>query len=139
MNISVNEYKIEKIKNILKNKKIMFFCFINDTKKICLSDSFKHFFIKTYFAKNLIKKSVLKQIKLTNLNLWVFLDATEKLHSDYKQHVLNSYYIVLKNNIYYLKQFFSLSELKFAKKLLYLKHFLKIYLNFKVIKKFYIK
>ena len=103
MNISVKEYKIEKIKNILKNKKIIFFCFLNSTDSVILLNRFKHFFIKTYFTKNLIKKSVLKQITITNLNLLMFLDVTVKLFNiNLKQYGLNSYYILLKNNIYLL-------------------------------------
>ena len=138
MNISVKEYKIEKIKNILKNKKIIFFCFLNSTDSVILLNRFKHFFIKTYFTKNLIKKSVLKQITITNLNLLMFLDVTVKLFNiNLKQYGLNSYYILLKNNIYLLRQLLSLNELKYAKKLLCLKYFLKFYLNFNIINKFY--
>lgn len=65
MKLNIKKYKLKKIKNYIKNNKLIFFMStvnLKTTKK----ENFKHFFVKNTFFKKVLKQSI-----YTNLNFIV--------------------------------------------------------------------
>lgn len=139
MNFLANKYNIEKIKHLLKKKKLLSFHFFNKKGANNSSKSLKQLHVKTSFLINLIQGSVLRSTISafkSSISLF-FFDVFKKYNFSDLQLRKDILYLILKNKVYFLNQFLQVSNLKFCAQLYSFKRSLAFFIHQKLTSKFF--
>ena len=120
MKLDNKKHKINKIKNAIKNNKLIFFMTAVNLKR---NLNFKSFFVKNLYFRKILKKSIYSKLSLTingiiNLvtikNFWDFFPVFEKSLNPKNKNVLIA--IKMNDKIYSKTQLKNIKTINYAKK-----------------------